>query len=99
MDIHSDKSRGVLMNRRQRMAEAHRKLASKAFNEQLELSTTFTVAAMIIALKELNVELDYDRWVEVFEKVYQGVLIDPLTYIKKAEEVAGGAIEFHFVSE
>ena len=87
------------MNRKQRMAEAHRKLASRAFNEQLELSTTFTVAAMILALNELNVELDYDRWIDVFEKVYQGVLIDPLTYLKKAEEAAGGAIEFHFISD
>lgn len=87
------------MNRKQRIAEAHRKLASRAFNEQLELSTTFTVAAMILALSEMNVEVDYDKWIGVFEKVYQGVLIDPLTYLKKAEEVAGGAIEFHFISD
>ena len=86
------------MNRRQRMVEAHRKLASRAFNEQLELSTTFTVAAMILALKELKVEVDYDKWIEAFERIYQSTLMDPLSYIKKAEEVAGGAIEFHFVN-
>ena len=86
------------MNRRQRMVEAHRKLASRAFNEQLELSTTFTVAAMILALKELNVTVDYDKWIEAFERIYQSTLMDPLSYMKKAEEVAGGAIEFHFVN-
>ena len=86
------------MNRRQRMVEAHRKLASRAFNEQLELSTTFTVAAMILALKELKVEVDYDKWIEAFERIYQSTLMDPLSYMKKAEEVAGGAIEFHFVN-
>ena len=86
------------MNRRQRMVEAHRKLASRAFNEQLELSTTFTVAAMILALSELKVEVDYDEWIEAFERIYQSTLMDPLSYIKKAEEVAGGAIEFHFVN-
>lgn len=87
------------MNRKQRLAEAHRKLASQAFNQQLELSTTFTVAAMILALKELNVTVDYDKWIEAFEKIYQSTLMDPLSYMKKAEEVAGGAIEFHFISE
>ena len=86
------------MNRRQRMVEAHRKLASRAFNEQLELSTTFTVAAMILALSELKVEVDYDKWIEAFERIYQETLIDPLKYIKLAEDAAGGAIEFHFVN-
>ena len=86
------------MNRKQRLAEAHRKLASRAFNEQLELSTTFTVAAMILALSEMNVEVDYDRWIEAFQKIYQAVLISPVEYMKKAEDAAGGAIEFHFVS-
>ena len=73
-------------------------MASKAFNEQLELSTTFTVAAMILALSEMNVEVDYDKWIEAFERIYQSTLMDPLSYMKKAEEVAGGAIEFHFVN-
>ena len=86
------------MNRKQRLAEAHRKLASRAFNEQLELSTTFTVAAMILALSEMNVEVDYDKWIDAFQKIYQSVLLDPMKYMKLAEDAAGGAIEFHFVS-
>lgn len=86
------------MNRKQRLIESHRRMASKAFNEQLELSTTFTVAAMILALSGMNVEVDYDEWIAAFERIYQETLIDPSKYIKLAEEAAGGAIEFHFVN-
>lgn len=84
------------MNRKQRFMEACSAAASRAFNEKLELSTTFTVAAVILAMDSAHCKVNYDKWFSNFAEIYPQVLEDPKGMIKKAEEIIGGEIEFHW---
>lgn len=84
------------MNRKQRMIESYRAIASKAFDAQLELSTTFVVAAMILAMDAAHCKVNWDKWFSKFAEIYPTVLKNPQPYIKKAEEIAGGDIEIQW---
>lgn len=84
------------MNRKQRMIAAYRAIASKAFDAQLEYSTTFVVAAMVIAMDKAHAKVNYDKWFQAFAETYPEVLKDPEPYLKQAEEIAGMDIEIHW---
>lgn len=84
------------MNRKQRLFAAYEAMANQAFNAKLELSTTFTVAAVILAMDEAHCKVNYDKWFGKFAEIYPEVLKNPNEMIKKAEEVIGGEIEFHW---
>ena len=85
------------MNRKQRMTEVFHQMAVKATNRNLELSTTFTLAAVILAMDQAHCKVNYDKWFNNFAVIYPELLQDPLPYIQKAEAIIGGEIEIHWI--
>lgn len=88
------------MNRKQRQVELFRRMAVEATNKNLELSTTFVLASVIIAMERAHVKVNYDKWFNHFALVYPELLQsdDPVAYIKQAEDIIGGEIEIHWTS-
>lgn len=86
------------MNRKQRQVELFRRMAVEATNKNLELSTTFTLAAMILAMDKAHVKVNYDKWFQYFAEIYPELLQsdDPVSYIKRAEDIVGAEIEIHW---
>ena len=87
------------MNRKQRQVEMFRQMAIQASNRNLELSTTFTIASVILAMNEAHCKINYDKWFDNFARIYPELLQaeSPIPYIRKAEEIIGGEIEIHWV--
>lgn len=87
------------MNRKQRQVELFRQMAIQASNRNLELSTTFTIASVILAMDEAHCKINYDKWFDNFARIYPELLQaeSPVPYIRKAEEIIGGEIEIHWV--
>ena len=87
------------MNRKQRQVEMFRQMAIQASNRNLELSTTFTIASVILAMDEAHCKINYDKWFDNFARIYPELLQaeSPIPYIRKAEEIIGGEIEIHWV--
>lgn len=84
------------MNRKQRMISAYRAIASKAFDAKLEYSTTYVLAALVIAMDKAHAKVNHEKWFKAFAEVYPELLKDPLPYVKQAEEIAGMDIEIHW---
>ena len=84
------------MNRRQRMVASYRAIASKALDAQLEYSTTWVIAAMVLAMEKAHAKVNHDKWFQAFAEIYPELLKDPMPYIKRAEEIAGMDIEIHW---
>ena len=86
------------MNRKQRQVEIFRRMAVEATNRNLELSTTFTIASVILAMNEAHCKINYDKWFDNFARIYPELLQaeSPIPYIRKAEEIIGGEIEIHW---
>ena len=84
------------MNRKQRMMAAYRAIDSKAVDAQLEYSTTWVIAAMVLAMDKAHAKVNHERWFQAFAEIYPELLKDPQTYVKKAEEIAGMEIEIHW---
>lgn len=84
------------MNRKQRMVAAIRAMASQEFSRNLEWSTTYCVAAMVLAMDAAHCKVNWDKWFKAFSELYPQVLADPMPYIKQAEEVADLDIEIHW---
>lgn len=88
------------MNRRQRNVEVFKRMAIEATNKNLELSTTFVLAAVVLAMDESHCKVNYDKWFSKFAEIYPALLQaeSPIPYIRKAEEVIGGEIEIHWTT-
>lgn len=84
------------MNRKQRMIAAYRSIASKALDAQLEYSTTWVLAALVLAMDKAHAKVNHEKWFQAFAEIYPELLKDPIPYVKKAEEIAGMDIEIHF---
>ena len=84
------------MNRKQRQVELFRQMAVQATNRNLELSTTFVLAAVVLAMDRAHCKVNYDRWFQYFAEIYPELIKDPVPYIRQAEEIIGGDIEIHF---
>ena len=84
------------MNRKQRQVELFRQMAIQASNRNLELSTTFTLAAVVLAMDKAHVKVNYDKWFAYFAEIYPELIKDPVPCIKQAEEIIGGDIEIHW---
>lgn len=84
------------MNRKQRMIAAYRAIASKAVDAKLEYSTTYVLAALVIAMDKAHAKVNHDKWFQAFAEIYPELLKDPMPYIKRAEEIAGMDIEIHW---
>ena len=84
------------MNRKQRQVELFRQMAIHASNRNLELSTTFTLAAVVLAMDKAHAKVNHEKWFNAFAEIYPELLKDPLPYIKKAEDIAGMDIEIHW---
>ena len=84
------------MNRKQRMIAAYRAIASKAFDANLEYSTTYVLAALVIAMDKAHAKVNHDKWFQAFAEIYPELQKDPLPYIKRAEEIAGMDIDIHW---
>lgn len=84
------------MNRKQRMVASYRAIASKALDAQLEYSTTWVIAAMVLAMEKAHAKVNHDKWFQAFAEIYPELLKDPMPYIKRAEEIAGMDIEIHW---
>ena len=71
-------------------------MAIQASNRNLELSTTFTLAAVVLAMDKAHVKVNYDKWFAYFAEIYPELIKDPVPCIKQAEEIIGGDIEIHW---
>ena len=86
------------MNRKQRQVEIFRRMAVEATNRNLELSTTFVLAAVVLAMDKAHCKVNWDKWFNNFAEIYPQLLQaeSPIPYIRKAEEIAGAEIEIHW---
>lgn len=86
------------MNRKQRQVEFFRQMAIQATNRNLELSTTFVLAAVVLAMDKAHCKVNWDRWFNNFATIYPELLQadSPIPYIKQAEDIIGGEIEIHW---
>lgn len=86
------------MNRKQRQVEIFRRMAVEATNRNLELSTTFVLSAVVLAMDKAHCKVNWDKWFANFAEIYPQLLQaeSPIPYIRKAEEIIGGEIEIHW---
>ena len=86
------------MNRKQRQVELFRRMAVEATNRNLEMSTTFVLAGVILAMDKAHCKVNYDKWFQYFAEIYPELLQsdDPVWYIKRAEDIVGAEIEIHW---
>jgi len=86
------------LNRKQRQVELFRQMAIQASNRNLELSTTFTLAAVVLAMDKAHCKVNWDKWFANFAEIYPELLQadSPIPYIRKAEDIIGGDIEIHW---
>lgn len=73
-------------------------MAVEATNRNLELSTTFVLAAVVLAMDKAHCKVNWDKWFNNFAEIYPQLLQaeSPIPYIRKAEEIAGAEIEIHW---
>ena len=82
------------MNRKQRLMDAYRKLAEKAVDAHMEYKMTFIYAASVLALRKAHAKVNWDKYFQYFQEIYQEVLDDPDNKVKEAEQIMGGKLEF-----
>ena len=71
-------------------------IVQKKLDQYLECSTTFTLAAVILAMDKAHCKVNYDKWFKHFAEIYPELLKSPVEYIKKAEEIADAEFEIHW---
>ena len=88
------------MNRKQRIYAAHQAIASRfaaeEFNRRLEISTTWVLAGMILAMDQAHCKVNYEKWFGRFAEIYPEILKDPEPYVRQAEKIADADIEIHW---
>ena len=86
------------MNRKQRQVEIFRRMAVEATNRNLELSTTFVLAAIVLAMDKAHCKVNWDKWFNNFAEIYPQLLQaeSPIPYIRQAEDIVGAEIEIHW---
>ena len=91
------KKRPMIKHKRvNRVFTAADAIAQRRFDDRLEMSTTFTLAAMILAMDKAHCKINYDKWFDLFKDIYPEVLADPDPHIKQAGEIVDADIEIHF---
>lgn len=73
-------------------------IAKKEFNKRLEMSTTWTLAAMILAMDKAHCKVNYEKWFEYFRDIYSELIASdtPSAYVQQAGEIVDADIEIHF---
>lgn len=73
-------------------------IAKKEFNKRLELSTTWVLASMILALDKAHAKINYEKWFEIFKAIYSDLIAsdNPTEYVQQAGEIVDADIEIHF---
>jgi hypothetical protein len=84
------------MNRKQKLMAAYRAIAEKAVDAHLEYKTSFILSAVIIALDDMDFDLDYEKFLQLFAESYKAVLKEPDKMMNKAEDIAGVSLEIHW---
>ena len=86
------------MNRKQRQVEIFRLMAIKATDRNLEMSTTFVLAAVVLAMDRAHCKVNWDKWFQYFTEIYPELIHSeqPMDYVHKAGEVIGGDIEIYW---
>lgn len=79
-----------------RVYQAGDAVAARRFDERLELSTTYVLAGVVLAMEQAHCKVNYDKWFSRFAEIYPELIKDPVPYIKQAEEIIGGDIEIHW---
>ena len=51
---------------------------------------------MIIALDDMDFDLDYEQFLQLFSESYKAVLKEPDKMMNKAEDIAGVSLEIHW---
>ena len=87
------------MNRKQKLMSAYRAIAEKAVDAHMEYKTSFMLSAVIIALDDMHIELDHERFLQLFAHAYKDVLKEPDKMMMKAEDIAGISLEIHWEKE
>jgi hypothetical protein len=75
---------------------AYRAIAEKAVDAHLEYKTSFILSAVIIALDDMDFDLDYEQFLQLFAESYKAVLNEPDKMMNKAENIAGVSLEIHW---
>ena len=71
-------------------------IAQRRFDDRLEMSTTYTLAAMILAMDKAHCKINYEKWFDYFAEIYPEIVKDPEPYVKQAGEIVDADIEIHF---
>lgn len=86
------------MNRKQRQVEIFRLMAIKATDRNLEMSTTFVLAAVVLAMDRAHCKVNWDKWFQYFAEIYPELIHSeqPMDYVHKAGDIIGGDIEIYW---
>lgn len=86
------------MNRKQRQVEIFRLMAVKATDRNLEMSTTFVLAAVVLAMDRAHCKVNWDKWFQYFTEIYPELIHSeqPMDYVHKAGDIIGGDIEIYW---
>lgn len=86
------------MNRKQRQVEIFRLMAIKATDRNLEMSTTFVLAAVVLAMDRAHCKVNWDKWFQYFTEIYPELIHSeqPMDYVHKAGDIIGGDIEIYW---
>lgn len=73
-------------------------IAKKEFNRRLEMSTTWTLSAVILAMDKAHCKVNYEKWFEYFRDIYSELIASdtPSAYVQQAGEIVDADIEIHF---
>ena len=73
-------------------------IAKKEFNRRLEVSTTWVLASMILAMDKVHAKINYDKWFDAFKAIYSELIASdtPSAYVQQAGEIVDADIEIHF---
>ena len=73
-------------------------IAKKEFNRRLEMSTTWVLASVVLAMDRAHCKVNWEKWFDYFRFIYSELISsdNPSEYVKQAGEIVDADIEIHF---
>ena len=87
-----------MAKRLNRLLDVVNRAAREEFNRQLEMSTTFVLAAVVLAMDRAHCKVNWDKWFQYFTEIYPELIHSnqPMDYVHKACDIIGGDIEIYW---
>ena len=73
-------------------------IAKKEFNRRLELSTTWVLASVVLAMDRAHCKVNWEKWFDYFKDIYSELISseNPTAFVQQAGEIVDADIEIHF---